>query len=154
LYDCGLYIGRNKKTNAETARTKRVIFSNYLMAKEYLDISGLNGMIMASPCPSGAEQVIGRLRENIKSNYLPGSIVSDDKPYEEGLHGILDDLIDKNSTNVILSYLQLGISRKRVIFDIVDRFEMFFGMAANRMSLYRQLNYNTDRISMDRFINE
>jgi len=62
-YDVGKYYGKLSKKQLEDSKKRQIICASYSMASEGLDISGLNGMILATPY-GRSEQTVGRLRED------------------------------------------------------------------------------------------
>jgi hypothetical protein len=154
-YDCGLYIGGMKGTDLENSKTKKLIFASFNMAQEFLDISNLNGMVLATPCPSNVEQVIGRLRENLDSSYVACKTYNDENEYEE----MLDDIFFMNSIpldviKLVKLYTKRKVYRQRLIYDIVDTFDVFQGMSFQRLKLYKKLDYVVNRMSCDDFISK
>jgi hypothetical protein len=150
-YDCGLYIGQLKKNDLEMAKKKKVIFASYGMANEFLDIPGLNGLILSTPASGNLEQIVGRLREKCNT-YETCQDENEDVEYEEELDfafqklNIGDELVD-----CIKSYIKE--SKNRIVLDIIDPFDIFDGMAWKRFNSYRKLNYLVKRMKYDEFIN-
>ena len=149
--DSGLYIGKVKKRDQEEAKQKSLIFASYSMAKEFLDIDGLNGMVLASPCIVDAEQVIGRLRENLKSAFWFETMVNDDEFEEELDQALYSVKLCGNIISCIKSFVKKNICRTRIVYDIVDPFDLFDGLAWKRHKLYKRLGYDVRRLSTDEF---
>lgn len=151
-YPAGLYIGGMKKADLEESKTKQIIFASYAMAKEYLDISGLSGMVLATPCIVDTEQVVGRLRENLSSAYGYGSI-EDDGDYEDEIDCVLESLSVPNKLCVLVkNYTKQNISRKRIVYDIIDPFDLFDALAWKRFNVYKRLGYNVRRIKFEELV--
>lgn len=149
-HSSGLYIGNMKKPALEESKTKKIIFASYSMAKEYLDIDGLNGMVLATPCIVDTEQVVGRLRENLSSSYGLKTMDDDDE-YEEGLEYSLHSIGLSNVTSYVKNYLKKPISRTRVVYDIIDPFDLFDALAWKRFNVYKNLGYHSRRIKLEEF---
>lgn len=62
-YDVGKYYGKLSKKQLEDSKKRQIICASYSMASEGLDISTLQGMILATPY-GHTEQTVGRLRED------------------------------------------------------------------------------------------
>lgn len=151
-YSTGLYIGGMKGTELEESKTKQIIFASYSMAKEYLDIDGLNGMVLATPCIVDTEQVVGRLRENLSSAYGFKSM-DDDDIFEDEMDCVLESInIHNDICTLIKSYLRKPISRKRVVYDIIDPFDLFDALAWKRFNVYKRLGYYSKRLKLDEFM--
>ncbi len=60
IEDYGYYVGGTKKAALEEAATKKVIFTTYQMAKEGLNITDLDVLVMATP-QAHIEQTVGRI---------------------------------------------------------------------------------------------
>ena len=149
--DSGLYIGKVKKRDQEEAKQKSLIFASYSMAKEFLDIDGLNGMVLASPCIVDAEQVIGRLRENLKSAFWFETMENDAEFEEEFDHALFSVNLTDDISAIIKSFVKKNICRTRIVYDIVDPFDLFDGLAWKRHKLYKRLGYDVRRVSTDEF---
>jgi hypothetical protein len=140
-----------KKNDLEMAKKKKVIFASYGMANEFLDIPGLNGLILSTPASGNLEQIVGRLREKCNT-YETCQDENEDVEYEEELDfafqklNIGDELVD-----CIKSYIKE--SKNRIVLDIIDPFDIFDGMAWKRFNSYRKLNYLVKRMKYDEFIN-
>ena len=147
--DSGLYIGKVGKRCQEEAKQKSLIFASYSMAKEFLDIDGLNGMVLASPCIVDTEQVIGRLRENLKSAFWFETMENDDI-FEENLENSLCNILPEFIDNV-KSYLKKCTGRKRIVYDIIDPFDLFDALAWKRFKIYKRLGYEVHRLKTDDF---
>ena len=150
-YDCGLYIGQLKKNDLESAKERQVIFATFSMANEFLDIAGLNGMILATPASGNLEQIIGRLREKM-GVYDTCKSTEEDVNYEEEIEFVLKQL---NMTNKIIDSIKeyLKASTDRVVIDIVDPFDVFDGMAWKRFHGYKKLDYIVKRMNQTDFEN-
>lgn len=151
-YDTGLYIGQLKKTELEDAKKKFIIFASYGMAQEFLDIPGLNGLLMASPCSANTEQVVGRLREGKVKVYPDEEKKGDyEKLFNHLCHssGLYDAVV-----NQIKKSLQVEEMLPRYVYDIVDNFDVFEGMAWKRFRVYKRLDYNVKRMNMEEFLKE
>lgn len=120
------------------------------MAKEYLDIDGLNGMVLATPCIVDTEQVVGRLRENLSSAY-DLKTMDDDDEYEEGLEYTLHSIGLSDVAPIVKNYVKKSISRTRVVYDIIDPFDLFDALAWKRFNVYKNLGYRSRRIKLDEF---
>jgi len=152
-YDCGLYIGQMKKNDLENATTKRIIFASYNMAQEFLDIGGLNGMVLATPPPSNIEQIIGRLRENLNAAYSGCKTMNEDEDYEEELEYCLEAVqLPLDLIHLCIKYTKTPIDRQRIVYDIVDTFSIFLGMSWSRFKKYQELGYKVKRVSEEQFM--
>ena len=151
-YDTGLYIGQLKKTELEDAKKKFIIFASYGMAQEFLDIPGLNGLLMASPCSANTEQVVGRLREGKNKVYPDEEQKGDyEKLFNYLFHSskLYDGIISQ-----IKKSLEVEEMLPRYVYDIVDNFDVFDGMAWKRFRVYKRLDYNVKRLNMEEFLKE
>lgn len=151
-YRVGLYIGNMKKADLEATKQQQIILASYAMAKEYLDIDGLNGMVLATPCLVDTEQVVGRLRENLASAYGLSSLL-EDADWEEQL-----EFVGRACqwTRPLLKLVQTYArttepSRTRLVYDIVDTFDLFDAVAWKRFQIYKRLGYCVRRVSTDVF---
>lgn len=167
---CGLYIGSLKKKQREEAKSCKIIFATYGMAKEFLDIPGLNGLVLATPCIVDIEQVIGRLRENLSPEFEACADIDEDAIYGEEIECQLKKTLNpitflkSNSpfrTNSesriidnIISYCKNPISRERIVYDIVDPFSIFEGLSWKRNRVYKNLNYICRRIKDQEFLDQ
>lgn len=151
-YSTGLYIGGMKKTDLEESKTKQIIFASYSMAKEYLDIDGLNGMVLATPCIVDTEQVVGRLRENLSSQYGCKTMDEDDD-YEEEIDCVLESLnLPNDLCTLVKNYTRRHASRKRIVYDVIDPFDLFDALAWKRFHVYKRLGYNVKRVKFEEWI--
>ena len=155
VYDVGLYIGRLKKSQLEEAKKRQIILASYSMAQEFLDIPGLNGLILSTPCMSNIEQVVGRLRENLASGYDKRCTVDEDDEREEELEFLFQSVgLSHKTINIILGYAQQKLSRERIVYDIVDPFDLFDGMSWKRYKTYKDLRYEVRRVSTEEFLGQ
>lgn len=147
-FTSGLYVGGMKEHDMEESKTKQLIFASYPMAKEFLDIDALNGMVLATPCIVDAEQVVGRLRENT----APQFPCANDDEYEEELDFALGPIA--KCGEIVKNYLKSSNSRTRIVYDIVDPFDIFDGLAWKRYRVYKSLKYHVNRIKLSEFLAE
>jgi len=147
-YATGLYIGSMKKAAMEESKSQRIIFASYSMAKEYLDIDGLNGVLLATPCLVDTEQVVGRLRENLASEYGCATW-EEDAAFEAEVRRIIPTPALQTR---VLQFLKTPVSRTRVVVDVVDPFDVFDALAWKRFRVYQRLNYSVRRLKMDEWL--
>ena len=119
------------------------------MANEFLDIPGLNGLILSTPASGNLEQIVGRLREKCNL-YESCQDENEDAAYEEEIELILQkNHLGEEIVDYVKSYLQE--SKNRIVLDLVDPFDIFEGMAWKRFNAYKKLNYLVKRMSADEF---
>lgn len=109
-------------------------------------------MILATPCIVDTEQVVGRLRENLSSQYGCKTMEEDDD-YEEEIDCVLESLtLPENLGTLIKNYTKRHASRKRIVYDIIDPFDLFDALAWKRFHVYKRLGYKVHRTKFEEWI--
>ncbi len=109
------YVMRLNKYNA------RAILATYVMAREALDVPGLDTLIFATPS-SDVRQAVGRIRRTGKGKAIPDHGVPD--------HGVTGGRVYPDSNNILST-------RNALVIDVVDTFRPFNNWSQVRNQYYR-----------------